>query len=245
MKLFALLCLVSMAALADEMPNQGGNNGMPPMNGGNAPGINNGNRGNINQVGIYAEPTATGGNVSDGAIRNNVSGNAGVVQGGTSSSNLSASGGSVRTNVGGDSFRYPRQTPMAYAPPAYSTSDCIKAASAGGSGASFGFSVGIGMDSDPCNARADAIRYQEMGLAPVGCQRMMVGDYEEANLNKAAMKASGLSCSQARGVSVAMPATGYVPVKTPTLDDYDHSQFVTKPELNDKLDNIHRIESLK
>jgi hypothetical protein len=166
----------------------------------------------------------------------------GTVQGGNGGS---IARGAVNNNVSsGTSFNNPRQTPMAYAPPAFSTADCIKSYSAGGSGSSFGFSVGIGTDSAPCNARADAIRWQEMQMAPVACHRMVAGDYEEADLNKAALRASGMNCNQAASFSPAVATSRPVETSTKTLD-YLMPPNHKHPEIVQMIDNQHKKEMAK
>lgn len=193
--------------------------------------------GTVNNGGVGVSPGGVVAGVARGGIVAGVA-PGGTVQGGNGGS---VARGAVNNNVSsGTNFNNPRQTPMAYAPPAFSTADCIKSYSAGGSGSSFGFSVGIGTDSAPCNARADSIRMQELQMAPVACHRMMVGDYEEADLNKAALQASGMNCNQAASFSPAVATSKPVTVATPILDSY-----VTHPELNRKLDNLMKKEMAK
>lgn len=197
--------------------------------------------GNENNIGVYSNSQGGeggrggfGGNVNDGAIRNNVTGIAAggvTAQGGGSESTFSVDG----RGIGNNSFNYPRQTPMAYAPSSYSANPCIMNYSAGGSGAPFGFSLGVSAESDECNARADSVRFQELNMPPVACQRMLVDSDE----NQEAMKASGMNCNNAGHVGVAMPTSMIVPSQTPTLD------YVTRPELNQKLDNAQRLGVIK
>lgn len=140
--------------------------------------------------------------------------------------NSNAYGGNTNIQgVGNTSFNYPRQTPMAYAPSSYSANPCIMNYSAGGSGAPFGFSLGISAESDECNRRGDAVRWQEMGLPQVACERMIV-DSEE---NQEALKKAGIDCKNFPRAAMAAPA-----------DDY-----VTRPEMNQKLDNYHRLNNEK
>jgi hypothetical protein len=160
-----------------------------------------------------------GGNIQPGAVQNRFQG-----------------GNTTISGVGNSEFNYPRQTPMAYAPSSFSANPCIMNYSAGGSGAPFGFSLGISAESDECNARADSVRWQEMNMAPVACQRMLVDSDE----NQAALKASGLNCNDAKAVAVALPTNQVIPVATPVLDSY-----VPREEFNRKLDNAQRLGVMK
>ena len=131
-------------------------------------------------------------------------------------SNAQAYGASNVSGVGNTQLNYPRQTPMAYAPGSYSANPCIMNYSAGGSGAPFGFSVSVSAESDECNARADSVRWQELGMAKVACTRMLVDSDE----NNEALKSAGLTCADIDRVSVAVPAVGNPAVSTPALDAY-------------------------
>jgi hypothetical protein len=162
-----------------------------------------------------------GGNIQPGAVQNRFQG-----------------GNTTISGVGNSEFNYPRQTPMAYAPSSFSANPCIMNYSAGGSGAPFGFSLGISAESDECNARADSVRWQEMNMAPVACQRMLVDSDE----NQAALKASGLNCNDAKAVAVALPTNQVIPVATPALDQWWEEK---NKEIDQKLDNAQRIGAMK
>jgi hypothetical protein len=62
----------------------------------------------------------------------------------------------------------------------------------------------------------------------------------------AAVKAAGETCDNVKAVNFAVPQQYTpVPVQTPALDRYDHSNFVTKPDLRQELDNAHRLGVMK
>ena len=170
-------------------------------------------------TGIGGVGFAEGGSIKAGAVQNRMQG-----------------GNTTISDVGNTNFNNPRQTPMAYAPPVYSANPCTKGYSAGGSGAPFGFSLGFQMSDDECNARADSIRWQELQMATVACHRMLIDSDE----NQEALKAAGIDCNAAKSVAVAMPTNQIIPVATPALDNY-----VTNKELENKLDNAHRIGVMK
>jgi len=174
------------------------------------------------------------GTTGDGAV-----GAGGVGAGGTGNGAI----GSARivNRVGGDNFNYPRQTPMAYAPSSYSANPCAMPQSAGGSGAPFGFSVGITLESDACNSRADSIRWQEMNMPKVACNRMLVDSDE----NKEALKMAGVTCNDVSAMHVDDPVNSANDIRTPALDNYNPNNFVTRPELNQKLDNYDRLHNQK
>jgi hypothetical protein len=180
-----------------------------------------------------------GGN-AEGGIGHGGIGHGGIGQGGSiqpgAVQNRFQGGNTTISGVGNTEFNNPRQTPMAYAPSSFSANPCIMNYSAGGSGAPFGFSLGISAESDECNARADSVRWQEMNMAPVACQRMLVDSDE----NQAALKAAGLNCNDAKAGAVALPTNQVIPVATPALDAY-----VPREEFNRKLDNAQRLGAIK
>lgn len=187
---------------------------------------------NVNQIGVYAEGNAK----AYGGKATANGGQGGTGQGGSGGDGYGGQAyGNGNVDMSG-SFNYPRQTPMAYAPSSFSANPCVMNYSAGGSGAPFGFSLGISAESDDCNARADSIRWQEMQMAPVACQRMLIDSDE----NQAALKAAGLNCNDAKAVAVAVPTNQVIPVATPALDAY-----VPREEFNRKLDNAHRLGAMK
>ncbi|MEQ1560388.1 MAG: hypothetical protein ABL933_15815 [Methyloglobulus sp.] len=153
--------------------------------------------------------------------------------------NAYSGGGNATTSVSGvgnTNYNVPRQTPMAYAPSSYSANPCIMNYSAGGSGAPFGFSLGISAESDECNARADSVRWQELNMTKVACNRMLVNSDE----NQEALKASGLTCNEVDRVAVAIPVDQAQNISTPALDEY-----VRRSELNQKLDDKFNDKMLK
>jgi hypothetical protein len=199
---------------------------------------------NVNQIGVYAEGNAkayggkaiaNGGQGGIGVGGIGIGGQGGTIQQGAVQNRFQG-GNTTISGVGNSEFNYPRQTPMAYAPSSFSANPCVMNYSAGGSGAPFGFSLGISAESDDCNARADSIRWQEMQMAPVACQRMLIDSDE----NQAALKAAGLNCNDAKSVAVAVPTNQVIPVATPALDNY-----VPREEFNRKLDNAHRLGAMK
>lgn len=230
-KLIPILTLIPALAFAGGNHGGGWHHGGNP-GGGNFPGSSGGfggtpapqpipqpapitNQGGQGGVGVGQGGIVQGGNIQRGAVSNVVS-----------------------ASTGGVAFNNPRQTPMAYAPSSYSANPCIMNYSAGGSGAPFGFSLGISAESDACNGRADSIRWQEMGMAPTACERMLVDSDE----NQEALKNSGLNCKDAQRFSAAMPVSYAPPVATPTLDKVaPANEYITRPELDQKLNNAHRL----
>jgi hypothetical protein len=179
-----------------------------------------------------------GGNIAQGAVQNNIEGGKGGAVASGAVQNKIEGNKTTISNFGNSDFNNPRQTPMAYAPSSFSANPCIMNYSAGGSGSPFGFSLGISAESDDCNARADSVRWQEMNMAPVACQRMLVDSDE----NQAALKASGLNCNDAKAVAVALPTNQVIPVATPALDQWWEEK---NKEIDQKLDNAQRLGVMK
>ena len=90
---------------------------------------------------------------------------AGAVDGNTSTNSNSTTINST-SNVD-----YSKFVPNAYAPP-LATGHCMGSASAGGSGAGFGFSLGKTYIDENCNARYDAILLHEFGLGQEAILRL-------------------------------------------------------------------------
>lgn len=134
--------------------------------------------------------------------------------------------GSVNvTGNGNNVYRQVRQAPFAYSPGlvgSYSQFNCANSVSVGVSTPFGAAGVGVSDESDDCNRRSDSVRWQELGMAPTACQRMLI----ESEENQEAMKASGLNCNELKGVAVAAPVPPAVAnhVETPALDDYDRKK---------------------
>jgi hypothetical protein len=142
------------------------------------------------------------------------------------------------TDVGNTNNSFPRQTPIAYAPglsTSFSQQNCTSSASIGISAPFGAIGGGVPISDDNCDRRADSIRWQELQAIAVSCNRMVI----DSDKNMEALKASGLTCNDIKALFIAAPAPANVvnAVGTPALDEY-----VTRKELNEKLDNKFKKE---
>lgn len=254
---FFILLVASYNAKADPVMPPMNNNGMPNMGSDGISGVNNANRGNISQIGLYNESASNsnatgiapnGVNITNNVPNGNPGANATGVQGGLGNDNSSGSTAQLRlNNVGANTWRIPVNTPQAIAPLIIG-SECSPLArsggASGGNGAvSAGISFGWSERNPDCVRAMDVTRWQTLNMPRTACNRMIVGESSEEN--QEAIKKSGDLCANAGYVAAPVQTSTLPFVATPALNNYDPSQFVTKPELRKQLDNAHRLGVMK
>lgn len=152
--------------------------------------------------------------------------------------NINGAGG----GGGGVNIRYPQQAPgvavSGYG--SFSPSSCLGSVGLGGSGPGASGTLLFPWESDPCNTRQNSAQMDAYGLHKTACQ-IMRDEFEEVD---EAMKKTGESCDNPGSRFASMPYPGAVvnpaPVATQPANDY-----ITRPEMNQKLDNYHRLNNEK
>jgi hypothetical protein len=103
-----------------------------------------------------------------------------------SAANSQSSNVSVDSSQSNDySGMYDEYVAPAFSPELVATGDCMGSASAGGSGAAFGFSLGKTYIDEGCNARADSRHLWSMGLHEAATKRLCSQPQMAAAINEA------------------------------------------------------------
>lgn len=255
MKKLIPFLLISPIALATNVPNStpvpmpipGGQGG-----GANFPGSSGGFGGGVGAIPPIApnpspnpSPVVPLPRPIPGVVNNGGQGGQGGA-GGVGGQGGSIAPGAINNSVygGGVNVRYPAQAPgMAIGTGmSYSQANCANGVGAAGSGQGGGGSFLWPWESDACNARLDSAHFAGLGLHKSACFRFVQMDD-----NAEAMKSAGESCENVNRTAVAVPMPGaIVPTATPTLDRVmPMSDYVPREELNEKLNNAHRLGVIK
>jgi hypothetical protein len=162
---FMLLAAVLVVSSNAFARNDGGDNGAGCTN-------NCGNKPTSPSPPAQEPPATQGGEIVDN----------GVGYGAANATSLqSASVNNSTTN----SYSYAGYVAPAFSPELVATGDCMGSASAGGSGATFGFSLGGTTIDEGCNARADSRHLWSMGLHEAATKRLCSQPKMAAAINEA------------------------------------------------------------
>lgn len=236
-KIFAALYLLTSIAYATPPEPPKGDFKPMPMPGG------------YRSINIDTGANANARLETNNTIDNNAMGGAGGVgvggTGGAGGMGGSGVGGNASVRLGGGSgignsnFRYPVQPPIIMQP--MSTWPCATSfgmSGAGGGNASGGFA--FPWSYDECIAIYDSKHFMEtLGMPKSACERFV----RSSDDNEEAAKAAGETCQQVKQMAYPMPAN-YMPAQTPTLDRVA-PDYITRPELNQKLSNYDRLHNQK
>lgn len=204
--------------------------------------------GGFRPISINTGATANARLESNNTIDNSAMGGAGGIglggTGGAGGMGGAGVGGNASVRLGGgagignSNFRYPVQPPIVI--PAYSQWECGTSGGGSFSNGGGGGGVIIPWSYDTCIAIKDSMHFmQVLGLPKSACHRFV----DSSDENQEALAKSGETCNQVQKMAYPTPAN-YMPSQTPTLDQVA-PDYVTRPELNQKLSNYDRLHNQK